>query len=256
MFTIGLWDAQRRKLFLARDRIGVKPLYFVFLPGGVAFASEIKALLAHPDVSPRLSPAAMYHYLSFLVAPAPLTMFEGIFKLPAGWALTVEDDGRTAATQYWDALPRERRYLRELDGLTETAQEEFCVRELQALLGQAVEKRMMSDVPFGVFLSGGIDSSTNVALMTRFTKAAVRTFTVGFSDHTYLNELDYARRIAREFRTDHHEILIGEREMTEYLPQLVYHQDEPIADWVCVPLYFVSRLLRDSGTIVDRKSVV
>jgi asparagine synthase (glutamine-hydrolysing) len=250
MFAIGIWDGPRRRLFLARDRVGVKPLYFWLGPGLVLFASEIKALLAHPAVTPALSPAAMYHYLSFLTTPAPLTMFEGIYKLPAGWWLTVEDGGRLAASRYWDALPRDGGYHRELGRLSPEAQEELCVREIRTLLGQAVEKRMMSDVPFGVFLSGGIDSSTNVALMSRFTDRPVETFTVGFRDFTHLNELDHARRIAREFRTSHHEVLIGEREMMDYLPDLIFHQDEPIADWVCIPLYFVSRLVRQAGTIV------
>ena len=250
MFAIAIWDGPRRRLFLARDRIGVKPLYVTFRPGFVAFASEIKALLAHPAVGAAVSPAAMYHYLTFLTTPAPLTMFEGIYKIPAGWTLTVEEGGRVSAEQYWDALPPDGRYHRELAGLSPAAQEDFCVGEVRTLLAQAVEKRMMSDVPFGVFLSGGIDSSTNVALMSRVMDRPVETFTVGFRDHTHLNELEYARQIAREFKTHHHEVLIGEREMHDYLPSLIYHQDEPIADWVCIPLYFVSRLVRDSGTIV------
>ncbi len=108
----------------------------------------------------------------------------------------------------------------------------------------------MSDVPFGVLLSGGIDSSANVAVMSQLMDRPVRTFTVGFSDHEHLNELEWARRVAREFKTDHHEILVDEKAMSEYLPSLVYSQDEPIADWVCIPLYFVSKLVRDSGTIV------
>lgn len=250
MFAIGIWDDPRRRLFLARDRVGIKPLYFCFRPGVILFASEIKAILAHPAVTPALSSAAMYHYLSFLTTPAPLTMFDGIYKLPAGWTLTVEEGGRVVASRYWDALPKEGRYHREIEGLSRPAQEEFCIREIRTLLGQAVEKRMMSDVPFGVFLSGGIDSSTNVALMSQCMDRPVETFTVGFKDFTYLNELEYARQIAREFRTHHHEVLIGEREMMDYLPDLIYHQDEPIADWVCIPLYFVSRLVRQSGTIV------
>lgn len=249
-FAVGIWDGPRRRLLLARDRVGVKPLYVCFRPGLVLFASEIKAILAHPAVSAALSPAAMYHYLSFLTTPAPLTMFESIYKLPAGWSLTVEDRGPVIASRYWDALPAERRYHRELAGLSPAAQEEFCVREIRTLLTQAVEKRMMADVPFGVFLSGGIDSSTNVALMSLSMNRPVETFTVGFRDFTYLNELEYARQVAREFGTHHHEVLIGEREMMDYLPDLIYHQDEPIADWVCIPLYFVSKLARDSGTIV------
>jgi asparagine synthase (glutamine-hydrolysing) len=250
MFAFAIWDNPNRRLFLARDRVGIKPLYFCFRQGLFLFASEIKALLAHPSVTAALCAPAMYHYLSFLTTPAPLTMFEGIYKLPAGWLLTVEGEDRVTTFPYWDALPRQGRCHRELEGLSDSAQEEFCIREIRALLGQAVEKRMMSDVPFGVFLSGGIDSSTNVALMSRYMDRPVSTFTVGFKDFTYLNELEYAREIAREFRTNHHEVLIGENEMKDYLPQLIYHQDEPIADWVCIPLYFVSRLLRDSGTIM------
>lgn len=250
MFAIGIWDASEERLFLARDRLGVKPLYVCFRPGVVLFASEIKAILAHPSARAALSPAALYHYLSFLTAPAPLTMFEGIYKLPAGCCLSVERDGRQRTWRYWDAMPRERRYHRELDGLSPAAQEEFCIREIRDLLSQAVRKRMMSDVPFGVLLSGGIDSSLNVALMSRFLDRPVETFTVGYEDHTWPNELEQARRVSREFRTNHHEVLIGERDAQDYLPDLIHHQDEPLADWVCIPLAFVSRLARRSGTIV------
>jgi asparagine synthase (glutamine-hydrolysing) len=135
-------------------------------------------------------------------------------------------------------------------GLSGPALRDYAVRRTRELLDAAVEKRMMSDVPFGVLLSGGIDSSTNVALMSRHLDRPVRTFTVGFSDHERLNELPHARRIAELFSTEHHEVLVDERAMREYLPSLVYSQDEPIADWVCIPLYFVSKLVRDSGTVV------
>ena len=121
---------------------------------------------------------------------------------------------------------------------------------MRELFEAAVEKRLMSDVPFGVLLSGGIDSSANVAVMSRLMDRPVRTFTVGFSDHEHLNELQWARRVAQTYKTDHHEIMVDEKAMSEYLPSLVFSQDEPIADWVCIPLYFVSKLVRDSGTIV------
>jgi asparagine synthase (glutamine-hydrolysing) len=250
MFALGIWDASRRRLFLARDRLGVKPLYVCFRPRLVLFGSEIKAILAHPSAVAALSPAALYHYLSFLTAPAPLTMFDGIYKLPAGCCLTVDSDGRQKMWRYWDAMPRERRYHRELDGLSPAAQEEYCVREIRDLLSQAVRKRMMSDVPFGVLLSGGIDSSLNVALMSRFQDRPVETFTVGYNDHTDANELEPARRVAREFGTNHHEVLIGERDAQDQIPDLVHHQDEPLADWACIPTFFVSRFARESGTVV------
>ena len=250
MFAFAIWDARQNRLFLARDRVGIKPLYFTWARRAFLFASEIKALLAHPDVSADVEPVSAYHYLSFLTTPAPLTMFRGIYKVPAGYRASVGLDGTFAADRYWDALPGQGDDVAELRTLSGRALRAHAVRRTGELLDAAVEKRMMSDVPFGVLLSGGIDSSTNVALMTRHLNLPVRTFTVGFSDHDRLNELEYARKIAALFRTEHHEVMIGERDMREYLPSLVYSQDEPIADWVCIPLYFVSKLVRDSGTIV------
>lgn len=250
MFAIGVWDGPRQRLLLARDRVGIKPLYFAWSGAGFLFASEIKALLAHPELSAEMEPRALYHYLSFLTTPAPLTMFRGIYKLPAGYRLIVERDGQPRAERYWDALPGRGPDVAELRGLAGAAREEFAARRVRELLEAAVDKRMMSDVPLGVFLSGGLDSSTNVALMCRHSEAPVRTYTVGFSDHPELNELEYARAVAGHFKTDHREVMVDERAMREYLPSLIFSQDEPIADWVCIPLYFVSKLARDSGTIV------
>ncbi len=250
MFAFAIWDERQRRLFLARDRIGIKPLYFTWTSSGFLFGSEIKALLVHPEVTADLEPTSVYHYLSFLTTPAPLTMFRGIYKLPAGHRCSVGLDGTMAADRYWDALPGSGPEAVEMRGLSGPALADFAVRRTRELLEESVEKRMMSDVPFGVLLSGGIDSSTNVALMRRHLSLPVRTFTVGFSDHPEGNELPYARRIAREFQTEHHEVLIDEDAMRSYLPSLVYSQDEPIADWVCIPLYFVSKLVRDSGTVV------
>jgi asparagine synthase (glutamine-hydrolysing) len=249
-YAIGLWDAASRRLHLLRDRIGVKPLYFTLVRGKLLFASEIKALLEHPDVPRDVDTLAMYHYLSFLTAPAPLTMFKGIFKLPAGHLATVDAQGRLSATRYWDATPGHTGLRGELAGLSDTAQEQMLVAGIRERLTAAVDKRMMSDVPFGVFLSGGIDSSTNVALMARLMDRPVDTFSVGFKDHTHLNELDYAERVAKEFKTNHHEIRIDEADMRGYLDDLIHHQDEPIADWVCIPLYFVSKLAHDNGVTV------
>jgi asparagine synthase (glutamine-hydrolysing) len=250
MFAIGVWDAHQRRLFLARDRIGIKPLYFAWTTRAFVFASEIKALLPHPDLRADVEPTSVYHYLSFLTTPAPLTMFRGVYKMPAGCRAFVAPDGAMRAETYWDALPGRGEDLPELQRLSGPALRDYAVRRIHELFTAAVEKRLMSDVPFGVLLSGGIDSSANVAVMSQLMDRPVRTFTVGFSDHEHLNELQWARRVAREFKTDHHEILVDEKAMSEYLPSLVYSQDEPIADWVCIPLYFVSKLVRDSGTIV------
>ena len=240
-YAIALWDARAQQLVLVRDRIGVKPLYFFHRDGRFIFASEIKSILQHPAVTTDVDEQQLYHYLTFLTTPAPSTLFRGIQKLPAGHFLTLKRDGTLNIQRYWDALPPSQ---------TPAASEAEHRAEILRLLRDSIRKRMMSDVPFGVFLSGGVDSSANVALMSELMTRPVETFTVGFSDAEYLNELDSARRIAKQFATNHHEVIISEKEMQEFLPSLIFHQDEPIADPVCVPLYYVSKLARDSGTIV------
>jgi len=200
MFAIGIWDAARRRLFLARDRVGIKPLYFSWTRAGFLFASEIKALLAHPDVEADVEPRSVYHYLSFLTTPAPLTMFRGVFKMPAGCRAFVKPDGTMKAEQYWDALPGRGDDLAEIRRLSGPALRDYAVERTRELFKSAVEKRLMSDVPFGVLLSGGLDSSANVAVMSKLMDRPVRTFTVGFSDHEHLNELDWRARSPRSSR--------------------------------------------------------
>ena len=157
--------------------------------------------------------------------------------------LTLDRTGTIEIKQYWDALPTQ-----DQSAMTERAAK--STREILRLLRDSIRKRMMADVPFGVFLSGGVDSSANVALMAELMSQPVRTFTVGFKDNQDLNELDSARAIAKRFATDHHEVIIDREDMEKFLPDLVFHQDEPLADPVCVPLYYVSRLARETGTIV------
>jgi asparagine synthase (glutamine-hydrolysing) len=240
-FAVALWDADREQLVLVRDRIGVKPLYFYHQDGRFAFASEIKAIRQHPSVTPDIDEESLYHYLTFLTTPAPHTMFRDIQKLPAGHMLIVNRDGSVELKQYWDALP---------PAVFEQRSEGEHSEEILRLLRDSIRKRMMSDVPFGVFLSGGVDSSANVALMSELMSQPVRTYTVGFEDNQELNELDSARAVSKRFGTDHHEVIIGQKEMQTFLPDLIFHQDEPIADPVCVPLYYVSKLARETGTIV------
>jgi asparagine synthase (glutamine-hydrolysing) len=240
-FGIALWDAEREQLVLARDRIGVKPLYFYNQDGRFIFASEIKAILRHPEVTREIDEESLYHYLTFLTTPAPQTLFHNIQKLPAGHMLVVKRDGSAELKQYWDALPG----IAAEDRSAAEHQEEIL-----RLLRDSIRKRMMSDVPFGVFLSGGVDSSANVALMSELMSQPVRTYTVGFTDSDELNELESARAVAKRFGTDHHEVNIGQQDMQKFLPELIFHQDEPLADPVCVPLYYVSKLARETGTIV------
>ncbi|HEX8337768.1 MAG TPA: asparagine synthase (glutamine-hydrolyzing) [Pyrinomonadaceae bacterium] len=244
-FGLALWDEPRARLVLARDRVGVKPLYYRLGGGRLVFASEIKAILAHPSVAAELDEESLVHYLSFLTTPAPRTLFRGVGKLAAGHMLVCGRGGDVQTIRYWDALPPEA----PSNGAPPTSEDEYRAEILRLLRG-SIKKRMMSDVPFGVFLSGGVDSSANVALMAEQMSRPVETFTVAYRDHEELNELEAARDISRRFETSHHEVLIGEREMLDFLPDLVFHQDEPLADPVCVPLYYVSRLARESGTVV------
>jgi asparagine synthase (glutamine-hydrolysing) len=242
-FAIALWDHHERQLVLARDRVGVKPLYYAIAGGRLIFASEIKAILEHPAAGRDLDEEALYHYLTFLTTPAPRTLFAGIKKLPAGCLLTCDARGEVKITRYWDAIAAPADPALHAD-------EGATARELRRLLTESIEKRMMSDVPFGVFLSGGIDSTANVALMSRLMDRPVRTFTVGFRDHPKYNEVEEARDVAREYGTDHHEILITQQDLLDFLPALIFHQDEPIADPVCVPTYYLAKLARETGTTV------
>ena len=237
-------NPDRPVMHLVRDRVGIKPIYITRTQAGTwLFASEIKALLAHPDVSPEMDLTAFWHYLTFIVAPAPLTMFRGIFKIPAGHSVTISPDGSARAEQYWDCLPDDA-------DMTPYRDEDEAAEELHNTLKKAIERRMVSDVPFGVLLSGGVDSSLNVALMSQLMDRPVTTFSVGYKEHEHYNEFQFARRVAKQYGTDHHEVLISSKQAQEFLPELVTLQDEPIADNVCIPLYFLSKLVKDSGTTV------
>jgi len=243
MFAFAIFDERDRTLFLVRDRIGVKPLYYFNRAGCFAFASEIKALLASGKISRNVNPEALYHYLSFLTTPAPQTLFEGIFKLDAGHLMTVNSAGELRIEQWWTPLSAQQIKLKEDDH----------VANIQALLRESIRYRMISDVPFGVFLSGGIDSSTNVALMAEMMdrpNRPVETFSIGFKDEPQYNELTYARAVASKFKANHHEIEIGLQDLLDFLPQLIYHQDEPIADPVCIPVYYVAKLAKEHGVTV------
>jgi asparagine synthase (glutamine-hydrolysing) len=243
MFAFAIWDSRSRRLLLARDRIGVKPLYFASTQKALVFGSEIKSLFAHTAIAPRLDESALSLYLTFAATPAPRTLFEGVQKLPAGHRLIVNADGSQHMERYWQPLPdpHERAVHR--------SPEEY-VERLDALLRESIGLRMMSDVPYGAFLSGGVDSSLNVALMAELADRPVSTFSVAIEGDPASDELSFAREVAQRYGTRHHEVVIGERDFLEYLPELVWHQDEPLADPVCVPLHAISEAARESGTRV------
>lgn len=245
MFAIAIWDARTGRMLLVRDRIGVKPVYYTVRDGAIFFGSEIKSLLCHPKVSAQLNRQGLYDYLSLLITPPNESLFEGIFKLEAGHYMVIDRDGTTRTERYWD-----------LDNRTEEhdtaafADEGYCIDNIRRILRDSIKLRMMSDVPFGVLLSGGIDSSLNVALMAELMDRPVETFSVGYRELEKYNELGYARQISKLFGTNHHETFLEEEDLINFLPSMVWHQDEPNADPVCVPMYFVSKLARESGTVV------
>ncbi len=234
MFAFALWDARDRRLFLARDRLGIKPLYFSKSFNGLKFASEIKALFRDSEVPREVETAALSAYLTFLVSPAPQTLFRGIEKLPAAHFAVADADGGWRLVRYWDSPPH-------------AADAGDPVAGVRTRLEAAVARQRLADVPVGLMLSGGVDSSALCALMTGAGGTKLNTFTVGFKDDEALNEFEFARKVAAHFRTDHHEIRIGARDAIELLHGLAEAQDEPLADWVCLPLHSVAGLARRTG---------
>ena len=244
MFAFALWDSHRRRVLLARDRIGVKPLYFAALAGTLLFGSEIKALFRHPALQPRLAEDALSLYLTFATTPAPHTLFAGVEKLPPGHRLLIDvETGQRTLQRYWQPLPDAAELL------VRREPEEY-VERLEALVRESIGLRMMSDVPYGAFLSGGVDSSLNVALMAELADRPVSTFSVAIAGDAASDELAFARTVAERYGTQHHEIVIGEQDFLDYLPDLVWHQDEPLADPVCVPLHALSEAAHRAGTKV------
>src|SRR5882762_4567702 len=244
MFAIALWDAKRHQLWLIRDRLGVKPLYYSLHHGRITFASEIKALLEDEEQKRAVNEEALYYFLSFNATPAPHTLFSGIQKLAPGTWLRVNEDGHVNECRYWDVWDHTQ-------PLTNASEAEIAERILSELR-TSVKLRKISDVPVGVFLSGGIDSSTNAALFSEGDGQPVKTFSIGYDQEyqSYPSELPYARKIAQKVGAEHHELRLRENDLLESLPLIIRHQDEPLADPVCVPVYYVSKLARDAGVKV------
>jgi asparagine synthase (glutamine-hydrolysing) len=237
-FALAVWDRDRERLLIARDRLGVKPIYFWNRNGLFLFASEIKGLLAHPDVGRTVDWQSVGSFLTFMATPSPDTCFEGVHKLEPGHFLEIGREGEVRRRAYWDpadAAPAAPMSFEE------------AARETRRLAARAVRKRCMGDVPIGAFLSGGVDSSAVVALMAEAGAEHINTFSVGYEDAAELDERRFAREVSDRFGTEHREVIVGAREVAAFLPRLVVAQDEPLGDPVCVPLHYVSRLARDSG---------
>jgi len=240
MFAFAIWDSNRRVLLIARDRLGIKPLYYLHTKQHLLFSSEIKALLAYPGIHPEFNRNSLPEYLAFGYLSGPETMFAGIKKLPPGHVLEADESGQIDIQQYWD-VPQ--------GGQVEHHSRNYYVRNYQEMLREAVGSHLMSDVPLGVFLSGGIDSSLVAALMTRIRNEPIETFSVGYDDEKY-SELPYARMVATHIRSLHHEVKVSRQDFFAYLPKLIWHEDEPLAWPSSVPLYFVARLASERVKVV------
>ncbi len=244
MFAIALWDDQKKELWLIRDRIGVKPLYYSIHNQRIVFASEIKALLEDPDQIREVNEEGFFDYLSFLTVPAPNTLFKGIYKLPSATILRIDVEGNLEQRKYWDVLD----FAKPMQNVSEEEMSKKILEELRT----AVQLRKVSDVPVGVFLSGGIDSSTNAALFSEGETSTVKTFSIGYAGNyeSYQNETKYAKLVSDKVGAEYHEKLLTSEDLISFIPKMVSLQDEPIADPVCVPVYYVSKLARENGVIV------
>ena len=239
MFAFAIWDSERRSLFLARDRMGVKPLYYAEIPEGFVFASEIKSLFASGKVTPACREDALGEYLIFRQAAGPETMFRGVQSLPPGCTMTVRD-GRTRVTRYWSPRP---------SGEHQPIAFDDAVGQLAELLDDSVRLRLISDVPVGTFCSGGIDSSLVTALAAKRKGDSVNTFSVGF-DEADFDESRYAAMVSAQYGTTHHELRVGNDEYSELFPKMVWHNDEPLDFANSVHIFALSRLAKEFVTVV------
>jgi asparagine synthase (glutamine-hydrolysing) len=239
MFAFALWDIRRCRLVLSRDRLGIKPLYYVIHRGRLIFASEIKAILTMKDINRQVDHDALDAYLSLRYVPGPKTMFKDIHKLQPGHTMIVQD-GTIATRAYWelsfDEFHRDERQ---------------AVQELEALLSEVCHDHLMSEVPYGVFLSGGIDSSAVVAVLQKTLADRLKTFTVGYEHAAEINEFDYAETVSRYIGTEHHKLSLQAQDFADWIPKLVWHLDEPVGDAACIPLYFLAKYAKERATVLQ-----
>jgi asparagine synthase (glutamine-hydrolysing) len=232
MFAFAIWDDNKKTLFLARDRVGIKPLYYCLTGESLVFASEIKAILADPDIHPEVAPELIDRFLTFLYLPGEETLLKGIKKLAPGHYLSVRD-GNAQVTQYWDlqfSKPFTRSSIKDAES------------ELLSLLAEAVERHMIADVPVGVLLSGGVDSTAVLSFAVERTAKPISSYTVGFSAPGIADERPYARLAADAFGTEHHEMTISAADFADFMPQYVWHMEEPVCEPPAIALYYVSKL--------------
>lgn len=233
MFAFAIWDDRQEVLFLARDRVGIKPLYYWLSEHSLAFGSEVKAILADPDVKPEVSPAIIDRFLTFYYVPGEETLFRNVYKLAPGSSMTVRA-GKMRVRQYWDLSfsPARQSFSK-------------AKEQLLALLDQSVQLHMISDVPVGFLLSGGVDSTAMLSLASRKTNRPISSYTIGFSEPGLADERPYARLAAKRHGSEHHEMTIGAKDFVDFLPRYIWHMEDPVCEPPAVALYYVSRLAKD-----------
>ena len=237
MFAFAIWDEKEKQIFIARDRVGIKPLYYYFKNRNFAFASELKSILQYPLFEKELNKKSLYYYLLFQYVPTPYSIFENTWKVPPGHYLILKENGEIQIEKYWDVL-QERKTMRK------NSIQEYT-EEFEELLKTSIKYRLISDVPVGAFLSGGTDSSLVVALMNQLTDK-VETFTIGFDRKKY-NEAPFAKKVAQYLETKHHEFYFKEKDIFALIPKLFQYYDEPFADSSSLPTYLVSKLAKQNG---------
>jgi asparagine synthase (glutamine-hydrolysing) len=242
MFAFAIWDVKRRRLFMVRDRMGIKPLYYTQHGDDFVFASELKAFFQHPEIRPQPSEAGLWHYLTYRSVPSPATLFEGLVKVRPGHYVLASEQG-VECRCYWD-IP-----IRQKEAIASNQDPQQIEDQVESLLKTSVQRRLISDVPLGAFLSGGVDSSLIVALMSTLTNAPVRTYSVGFRDFPS-SELPYAKIVADRYHTDHHELVLEEDCFADHLEKLTWIRDSPLSEPADVPLYLLSKMARQDVKVL------
>lgn len=236
MWAFCIWDAEENTFFMSRDRMGKRPLFYTENNGSFFFASELNALLTNKNISRELDVFAVYDYLTYTNVPAPNTILQSIKKLPAAHYLFFKPGEPVEAKRYWSPLN---------NAVSVNLSEKEIIDEIRERLYESVRQRMTADVPVGMLLSGGVDSSINLACMSKFSSMPVKTYTVGFENkNAYKNEFAYARRAAHFFKADYNELVVTEKDFFDFLPTMTYLQDEPIADTANIPIHFIARVAK------------
>jgi len=242
MFAFVIWDEKQKKLFAARDRIGIKPFYYYFKDGIFLFGSEIKAILKNPLVKREPDLEGISHYLTFASTPAPFTLFKDIKKLPAAHYLTLDNVGHLETKRYWSSIQNTEYRMPDAEN-----KEEFYIQKIRSLLEDSIQKQMVSDVPFGCFLSGGIDSSTNAVLMSKAMGKPVETFSISYKDYPEFDEFKYSRKINELLKAKSHETRVGPEEFLDWIDKMADYSDDPNGDWVCFPVHYLAKMFKEDG---------